>query len=102
MRLLPFKTGEHQASLSTHLARSLLVRQRPILANALRAHRAELGFVSQPGIANLAKLTDQGLANKDAFPSYASAAVEILIRQIMGVSSQIAVLDQQQIGRAHV
>lgn len=35
------------------------------------------------------------LANKDAFPSYASAAVEILIRQIMGVSSQIAVLDQQ-------
>src|SRR3546814_11442850 len=79
----------------THRARSLLVRQRTMLANALRAHLAELGFVTNPGIANLAKLTDQVLANKDAFPSYASAAVEIPIRQIMGVSSQIAVLDQQ-------
>src|SRR3546814_16512025 len=79
----------------TQRSRSLLVRQRTMLANALRAHLAELGFVTNPGIANLAKLTDQVLANKDAFPSYASAAVEILIRQIMGVSSQIAVLDQQ-------
>src|SRR3546814_12739797 len=52
-------------------------------------------FVTNPGMSNLAKLTDQVLANKDAFPSYASAAVEILIRQIMGVSSQIAVLEQQ-------
>ena len=95
MRFVPVKTVEQQAILMTHRARSLLVRQRTMLANALRAHLAELGFVTNPGIANLAKLTDQVLANKDAFPSYASAAVEILIRQIMGVSSQIAVLDQQ-------
>src|SRR3546814_20820866 len=66
-----------------------------MVANALLAHHAELGFVTIPGIAKLAKLTDQVLANKDAIPSYASAAEEILIRQIMGVSSQIAVLDQQ-------
>ena len=95
MRFVPVKTVEQQAILMTHRARSLLVRQRTMLANALRAHLAELGFVTNPGIANLAKLTDQVLANKDAFPSYASAAVEILIRQIMGVSSQIAVLEQQ-------
>src|SRR3546814_7511345 len=79
----------------THRARSLLVRQRTMLANALRAHLAELRFVTNPGIANLAKLTDQVLANKDALPSYASAALEILTRQIMGISSEIAVLDQQ-------
>src|SRR3546814_338782 len=92
MRFVPVKTVEQQAILMTHRARSLLVRQRTMLANALRAHLAELGFVTNTAIANLAKLTDQVLANKDAFPYYASAAVEILSRQIMGVSVQIAVL----------
>src|SRR3546814_20817524 len=68
-----------------------------MLANALRAHLAELGFVANPGIANLAKLAEQVLADKDVLPSYARTALEILIRQIMGVSGEIAVLDQQLI-----
>src|SRR3546814_4293333 len=38
MRFVPVKTVEQQAILMTHRARSLLVRQRTMLANALRAH----------------------------------------------------------------
>lgn len=50
------------------------MRQRIMLANALRAHLAELGFVASPGIANLAKLVKQALADKNSPPSYARAA----------------------------
>ena len=83
MRFVPVKSVEQQGILMTHRARSLLVRQRTMLANALRAHLAELGFVANPGIANLAKLADQVMADKAALPFYARTALEILIRQIM-------------------
>jgi transposase len=97
MRFVPIKTVERQAILMIHRARSLLVRQRTMLANALRAHLAELGFVANPGIANLARLAEQSLADKNALPSYAHAALDILIRQIMTISGEIAVLDRQLI-----
>ena len=95
MRFVPVKTVEQQGILMTHRARSLLVRQRTMIANALRAHLAELGLVTNPGIANLAKLAEQALADKASLPSYACAALEILIRQIMALSDEIAVLDRQ-------
>ena len=97
MRFVPVKKVEQQSILMIHRARSLLVRQRTMLANALRAHLAELGFIANPGIANLAKLAEQALADEDALPSYARSALEILIRQIMAISSEIARLDQQLI-----
>lgn len=97
MRFVPVKTVEQQGILMTHRTRSLLVRQRTMLANALRAHLAELGFVANPGIANLTRLAEQALADNDALPSYARVALEIFVRQIMTVSGEIAVLDQQLI-----
>ena len=97
MRFVPVKTVEQQAILMTHRTRSLLVRQRTMLANALRAHLAELGFVANPGIANLAKLAEQVLADKGALPSDACIALETLIRQIMTISSEIGGLDRQLI-----
>ncbi len=75
MRFVPVKTIEQQGILMTHRARSLLVRQRTMLANALRAHLAELGHVANPGIGNLAKLAEQVMADRDAMPSYARTAL---------------------------
>lgn len=95
MRFVPVKTVEQQSILMAHRARSLLVRQRTMLANATRAHLAELGFVANPGIPNLAKLAEQALADKGTLPAYARRALEILVRQIMSISGEIAVLDQQ-------
>lgn len=63
MRFVPVKTIKQQGILMTHRARSLFVRQRTMLANAL--------------------------------PSYARTALETFIRQIMAISSEITVLDQQ-------
>lgn len=95
MRFVPVKSVEQQGILMAHRARSLLVRQRTMLANALRAHLAELGFVANPGIANLVKLAEQALADRNALPAYAQTALEVLVRKVMTISGEISTLDQQ-------
>ncbi len=95
MRFVPVKTIEQQSILMIHRARSLLVRQRTMLANALRAHLAELGLVTNPGIANLAKLAEQALSDENALPSYARTTLTALVRQIMTLSEEITALDRQ-------
>src|ERR1043166_2057732 len=57
MRFVPIKTIEQQSVLMLHRARGLLIRQRTMLANALRSHFAELGIIVAQGTANLLKLT---------------------------------------------
>lgn len=53
MRFIPVKTIEQQGILVPHRTRSLLVRQRTMAANTLRAHLAEFGLLANPGVANL-------------------------------------------------
>jgi transposase len=95
MRFVPVKTVEQQSILMVHRARSLLVRQRTMLANALRAHLAELGLVANPGIANLANLAQQALSGEDVLPSYARNTLEALVRQVMTLSEEITALDRK-------
>ena len=95
MRFVPVKTVEQQSILMVHRARSLLVRQRTMLANALRAHLAELGLVANPGIANLAKLAQQALSDENGLPSSARTTLEALVRQIMALSEEITALDRK-------
>jgi transposase len=56
---------------------------------------AELGHVANLGIANLAKLTSEVLAEENALLPMARTALEMLIRQVMTISGEIAVLDRQ-------
>jgi transposase len=95
MRFVPVKTVEQQSILMVHRARSLLVRQRTMLANALRAHLAELGLVANPGIANLTKLAQQALSDENGLPSSARTTLEALVRQIMALSEEITALDRK-------
>jgi transposase len=95
MRFVPVKTVEQQSILMVHRARSLLVRQRTMLANALRAHLAELGLVANPGIANLAKLAQQALSDENGLPSSARTTLEALVRQIKALSEEITALDRK-------
>jgi transposase len=46
MRFVPIKTPAQQSILMLHRTRHLLVRQRTMLINALRAHLAEFGIVA--------------------------------------------------------
>ncbi len=95
MQFVPVKTVDQQSILMAHRARALLVRQRTQTANALRSHLAELGLVAHPGVVHLAKLAEQALADKEALPSFARAALEILLRQIVALGREIAELDRQ-------
>ena len=49
MRFVPVKSTDQQAVLMLHRTRALLVRQRTMLANALRAHLAEFGIIVAQG-----------------------------------------------------
>ena len=95
MRFVPVKTVEQQGILAAHRTRSLLVRQRTMAANALRAHLAEFGLVANPGIANLVKLTEQVLEEEDSLPGYARRALDILIRRLAELTDEIDVLDRE-------
>lgn len=95
MRFVPTKTIEQQGILMAHRARSLLVRQRTMAANALRAHLAEFGLIANPGLAHLATLAEQALSDRDALPPYVRTALETLIRQIVALTGEVATLDQQ-------
>ena len=86
MRFVPTKTVEQQGILMAHRARSLLVRQRTMAANVLRAHLAEFGLIANPGLGHLAMMAEQALADRDALPPYARTALETLIRQIVALT----------------
>jgi len=94
MRFVPVKTVDQQSILMVHRTRSLIVRQRTMVANALRAHLAEFGFVANPGVANLVKLADHAFADA-VLPAYAHRALEILIRRMVELTEEIGELDQE-------
>src|SRR6202008_2487940 len=56
MRFVAVKSIEQQATLAVHGTRALLVRQRTMAANALRASLSELGIVAAQGYEGLREL----------------------------------------------
>lgn len=95
MRFVPVKTIEQQSILMAHRTRSLLVRQRTMAANALRAHLAEFGLVANQGIANLVRLAETAFAAEEELPAHARRALEILIRRLAELTEEIAELDRE-------
>jgi transposase len=65
-----------------HRARDLLIRQRTMLANALRAHLAEFGIVAAQGLSHVGKLlaivADE---EDDQVPAVARTALSLLAAQ---------------------
>jgi transposase len=56
VKFVPIKTREQQAALAWHSARSLLVKQQTMLANAMRGLAAEFGLIAPQGVGKLADL----------------------------------------------
>ena len=55
MRFVGVKTTEQQSVAMLHRRRELLVRQRSMLVNAIRAHMAEFGIVARTGLPHVKK-----------------------------------------------
>ena len=96
MRFVAVKSTEQQSVLMEHRTRELLVRQRTMLVNAIRAHMAEFGIVAPVGIPRvkelLAVIAD---GDDDRLPPIARACLEALARQFMSLHQEIAIAERR-------
>lgn len=96
MRFVTIKTGEQQAVMVMHRTRALLVRQRTMLTNAVRAHLAEFGIIAPQGIERMAKLVARVLGpESDEFdiPPLVRSVVAVFNAQLVTLQAQIDSLE---------
>jgi transposase len=95
MRFVAVKSPQQQAVMSVHRSRALLVRQRTMVANALRSACAEFGVVAAHGRRGLGQLM-QALAVSDGpIPAPARAALLLLTDQWQALEVAVGRLEAQ-------
>jgi transposase len=82
MRFVPVKNAEQQSVLMLHRARNLLVRQRTMLVNALRAHMAEFGIIAPVGLRNVELLTETVAHEHARLPDLAREILQLIVDQL--------------------
>jgi transposase len=95
MRFVPVKSAEQQASLAVHSTRSLLVRQRTMVANALRAALSEIGIVAAQGVKGLRALMQQLETASASIPEMMRGALLLLARQWEALDAAERTLERQ-------
>ena len=90
MRFVSVKSTEQQGVLMLHRTRELMVRQRTMLINAIRAHMAEFGIIAPTGVPQVKKLLAV-IADQDdlRLPSLARTCLEGLVRQFLSLHNEI-------------
>jgi transposase len=97
MRFVPVKSEEQQAVLVLHRSRDLLMRQRTMILNAIRAHLAEFGMIAAQGPRKVADLV-QRLSNPDGglnLPALARSALLSLAAQLETLAEEIGKIERQ-------
>ena len=89
MRFVPVKDAEQQSVLMLHRARSLLVRQRTMLVNALRAHMAEFGIIAPQGLRHVEILTKTIAHEQERLPELARSILQTIVDQLNGTMARI-------------
>ena len=98
-RFVPIKSVEQQAVLALHAARSLLVKQQTMLANAIRGLASEFGFIVPQGLRRLEELMAQVTAEA-GIPAEGRHALALLHAQLKATAERIATLDEQIVAHA--
>jgi transposase len=94
MRFVAVKSEDQQAMLVLHRTRTLLVRQRTMLANALRGHLAEFGIVAAQGLQGLRGLIERMKTPSAAgVPQLARGALLVLAGQWEALDAQVRALE---------
>lgn len=95
-RPVPTKTAEQQAATMLIRTRSLFVRQRSNLINALRAFMAEFGLVAPIGLANAAKMAAAlGKAGDARLPSSARRLLAEILGEVEALNVKIRRLERE-------
>jgi transposase len=96
MRFVPVKTEEQQGVLVLHRSRDLLMRQRTMILNAIRAHFAEFGIIAAQGARKVAELVSR-LRDDDnlGLPETARSALQALAAQLDGLVQEVRKIERQ-------
>lgn len=96
MRFVPVKSAAQQSALLMHRGRELLVRQRTMLANALRGHLAEFGLTAAQGLHNVAGLIAVVRdATDERVPDMARQVLQVIAKQIVELDTRIGAIEVQ-------
>jgi transposase len=95
MRFVPVKSVEQQATLAVHSTRSLLVRQRTMVANSLRAALSELGIVAAQGIEGLRELMAKLEVPNEEIPEIMRGALLLLAKHWHALDADERLLERQ-------
>jgi transposase len=95
MRFVPVKSVEQQATMAVHTTRALLVRQRTMIANSLRAALSELGIVAAQGIEGLRQLMSRLEAPGEEVPEIMRGALLLLAKHWQALDTDERVLERQ-------
>jgi transposase len=91
MRFVAVRTAENQSGLMLHGARDLLIKQRTMLANAIRGHAAELGITAAKGVGRIPELLERIRAAN--VPELAREIFARLAEQLEAADTQVRVLE---------
>lgn len=95
MRFVPVKGVEQQAVLVLHRTREVLVRQRTMLVNALRAHMAEFGIVVAQGIKRVPELVATLRDKATPIPEIARATLDAVVLQLGSLETSIRQIERR-------
>jgi transposase len=96
MRFVPIKSAERQGVLVLHRARDLLMRQRTMLLNAIRAHLAEFGIIAAQGPRKVTELIGKLRDDEEIdLPDIARSALLALAAQLDAMGGEIRFLERQ-------
>ena len=98
MRFVPVKTEEQQSVLVLHRSRDLLMRQRTMILNAIRAHMAEFGVIAAQGPRKVMELVRRLQEDQDpGLPELARSALLALGAQLENLATEIRTIERQLI-----
>ena len=89
MRFVPVKDAEQQSVLMLHRARNLLVRQRTMLVNALRAHMAEFGIIAPQGLRHVELLTKEVAHEQERLPELVRSILQLIVDQLHDTMARV-------------
>jgi len=95
MRFVPVKSEEQQGVLVLHRGRELLVRQRTMLVNGLRAHMAEFGIIVPQGIQRVPELVAMLKDETTGIPQIAREVLAAMVVQINNLTTSIRQMEKR-------
>ena len=96
MRFVPIKSAEQQSVLVLHRTRDLLMRQRTMILNAIRAHLAEFGIIAAQGPRQVMGLIQRLRSNEGlGLPNIARTALLALGAHLEALAGEIRALERQ-------